>query len=128
VDLGGLSAIADAVLERWFTEGYRRAQPAMLAVWRNMLVQTPATGYTGTCTALRDADLTDAARAIKVPTLCLCGDQDGATPPDLVRSLAALVPGARFSSIADAGHLPGIEQPQRVADLILEFAQESAFA
>jgi 3-oxoadipate enol-lactonase len=128
VELGGIVSIADAVMERWFTEAYRQAQPVALAIWRNMLVRTPATGYSGTCAALRDADLTAAARGIRVPTLCLCGDQDAATPPDLVQSLAALVPGARFSAVADAGHLPGIEQPQRVADLILESAQESAFA
>jgi 3-oxoadipate enol-lactonase len=128
VELGGLASIANAVLERWFTEPYRRDQPAALGVWRNMLVRTPAAGYAATCAALRGADLTEAARGIQIPTLCLCGDQDLATPPDLVKSLAALVPGARFQLIAAAGHLPGIEQPQRVADRIRAFVQESALA
>ena len=44
------------------------------------------------CAALRGADYTEAARRISVPTLCVVGDQDGSTPPDLVRQTAALIP------------------------------------
>jgi 3-oxoadipate enol-lactonase len=128
IELGGLQSIADAILQRWFSQAYRQKQPTAMAAWRNMLVRMPAAGYAATCAALRESDLTEAARGLKVPTLCLCGDQDASTPPDLVKSLAALIPGARFQTVANAGHLPGIEQPQRVADLILEFAQEHRFA
>ena len=128
VESGGIESIGDAVMERWFSPEYRRDQPAALKVWRNMLVRTPVDGYTGTCAALRESDLTAAARGIAVPTLCLCGALDLATPPELVRSMAEIIPGARFNLIPCAGHLPGIEFPDLVADLIADFARESAFA
>lgn len=118
VESGGLESIADGVVERWFSPGYRGEQAAAFAVWRNMLIRTPAAGYAGTCAALADSDLAAAARGIGVPTLCLCGALDLATPPDLVRSMAALIPGAQFQLIPDAGHLPAIEHPERVAALI----------
>ena len=51
----------------------------------NMLIRQAVAGYLGTCAAIRDADFTEAARRIAVPTLCVVGDQDGSTPPDLVR-------------------------------------------
>lgn len=121
----GLGSIGDAIMERWFTADYRRRSADAVALWRNMLVRTPANGYTGTCAAIRDADLTSAARGIRVPTLCLCGDQDAATPPELVRSLAALIPGARFRTIDQGGHLPGIEQPDVVSGLISAFCEET---
>ncbi|TIO60197.1 MAG: 3-oxoadipate enol-lactonase, partial [Mesorhizobium sp.] len=56
-----------------------------------------------------------------VPTLCIVGDQDGSTPPDLVRSLADLIPGARFEVIRGAGHIPCIEQPDALVALIRAF-------
>jgi len=57
------------------------------------------------------ADQRDRAAAIRVPTLVLCGDEDGITPPALSEELAALIPGALLELIADAGHLANAEQP-----------------
>src|SRR5699024_8208627 len=57
------------------------------------------------------------------PTLCVVGDQDGATPPALVESMAALITGSRFVVIKDAGHLPSIEQPAQLAAAMLKFLQ-----
>lgn len=125
VEQGGIEAIADGVLGRWFSQHFHREQPADLAGWRNMLVRTPTAGYLGTAAAIRDADLTAAAKGIAVPAICIAGDEDGATPPDVVRSLAALVPGARFELIAGAGHLPCIEKPDTVAGLIAGIVEEA---
>lgn len=124
VETGGITPIADAVLERWFTPAFR-ADPARLAPWRNMLARTPAAGYAATCAAIRDADLTASTRTLKQPTLALAGDADGSTPPDLVGATAALIGGARFEVIADAGHIPGVEQPEAYAGLLTAFLQET---
>ncbi len=125
VEEEGLESIADAILERWFTRDFRKSQLAEFAGWRNMLIRTPITGYLGACAAIRDADLGTEAASIKVPTLCIVGDEDGATPPDLVRSLAASIPNAAFSVIESAGHLPCIEQPDILIQLIHGHLQES---
>ncbi|MBZ9869526.1 3-oxoadipate enol-lactonase [Mesorhizobium sp. BR1-1-9] len=121
VERDGIEAIADGVMKAWFTPGFHAARAADLAGCRNMLTRQALPGYIGTCMAVRDTDLTEAARRIAVPTLCIVGDQDGSTPPDLVRSLAALIPGARFEIIPDAGHIPCIEQPEAVVALIRDF-------
>ena len=77
---------------------------------------------------LRDADFTESSAKLDVPTLCICGSEDGATTPDVVRSTAQLIPGARFELIEGAGHLPCIEAPDAVANLILEFTAETVDA
>jgi 3-oxoadipate enol-lactonase len=118
IESGGIAAAAEATLARWFTPEFHATRPADLAGARNMLTRTPVPGYLGTCRAIRDADFTRAAQAVSVPTLCIVGDQDGSTPPDLVHDLAALIPGARFEVVAKAGHLPCIEQPGTTAALI----------
>ncbi|UCH74851.1 MAG: 3-oxoadipate enol-lactonase [Rhodospirillales bacterium] len=124
IEAGGIEAIADAIMERWLSAAFREGRPAESAGWRNMLVRTPTAGYLGTCAAIRDADFSVEAVRIAVPTLCLVGSEDGATPPDLVRETAALIPGAQFAVIDGAGHLPCIEQPAVMASLITSFLEE----
>lgn len=124
VEANGIAAIAEAVLERWFTPSFR-ARPERLAPWRNMLTRTPAAGYTATCGAIRDADLTASTRALRQPTLALVGDADGSTPPDLVRQTAESIVGARFEIIRGAGHIPCVERPDVTASQITRFLQET---
>jgi 3-oxoadipate enol-lactonase len=128
LETGGIASIADAILERWFAPVFRETDPDGLAGWGNMLLRTPLEGYIGVCGALRDADLTAAAGRIDVPTLVVCGAQDGATPPDMVEAFAGLIPGAEFALIDGAGHLPSIEQPQALAARIAAFLKEHDLA
>ncbi|MBO6900132.1 MAG: 3-oxoadipate enol-lactonase [Rhizobiaceae bacterium] len=119
----GIASISGQILERWFTPAFRDPANADFIGYTAMLERTTVDGYAGTCAALRDADLTESTRALKIPVLCIVGDQDGSTPPDLVRSTANLVEGARFEIVQDAGHLPCIEQPAATAALIRNFLQ-----
>ena len=121
VEQGGVAAVAESVLERWFPAALREAGDSRVALARNMLTRTPAAGYVATCVALRDSDLTAAARGVKVPALCVAGSLDGSTPPALVRSLAALVPGADYFEIDGAGHLPCLQTPRELAVRLLAF-------
>jgi 3-oxoadipate enol-lactonase len=121
VERDGIGAIADGLMKVWFTPAFHHARAAELAGCRNMLSRQPADGYVALCMALRGADYTEAARRIAVPVLCAVGDQDGSTSPALVKSLADLIPGARFEVIRDAAHIPCIEQPEATAALIRDF-------
>ncbi len=121
VNQNGVESIADMVLARWFTD----ALPAPArAGWRNMLARTPKAGYTGTCAALRDCDQTEYLARLTCPTLVLCGDSDTSTSPELNRMLAGLIPNAEFALIADAAHLPCIEQPTSMIAHIRAFLQQ----
>lgn len=121
VEEGGIAAIADTILERWFTPGFRRPGNPEFSGYYNMLTRTPVEGYTGTAAAIRDADYTREAGLIGVPALCVAGDQDGSTPPDLVLQMAKLIPAANYELIAGAGHLPCVEQPEMLANVMRAF-------
>jgi 3-oxoadipate enol-lactonase len=125
VRAGGIAAVADVTMERWFTANFRASRTAELEGARNMLTRTPLAGYIAGCAALRDADLTEAAKAIAVPTTCVAGREDGSTPVDLVRALAELVPGAAFQVIDQAAHIPCVEQPQAMVRLLEQHLQEA---
>ena len=45
------------------------------------------------------------------PTLVLCGRQDGPTPVECHREIAAALPGARLIVIENSGHLTPMERP-----------------
>ncbi len=127
IEKGGVQALATPIMERWFTPGYRSPGNPDFSAYTNMLVRTPTAGYLGCCYALRDADYTEKTAEMDAPTLCIVGDQDGSTPPDLVRRTAGLIAGARFEIVRDAGHLPCIEQPEVTAQLVGDFAREVFF-
>lgn len=124
----GMEYLADSVMTRWFASSFQQQHLAAYRGYRNMLVRTPVDGYIGTCAAIRDADLTAQTSTIKAQSLVLCGAEDLSTPPDLVQGLANTLPDTRFHLIAGAGHLPCIEQPLLVADIIGQFLKENNYA
>ncbi|MGE3075498.1 MAG: alpha/beta fold hydrolase [Dehalococcoidia bacterium] len=63
----------------------------------------------------------DRLGTIACPTLVICGEDDGMVPPENSRQIAAKIPDARLELIPQCGHLPMLEQPERVADLVLGF-------
>ena len=121
---GGLAPMGPAIMERWFTAPFRDNRPEF-ALWTNMLTRTTVEGYVGCCAAIAGADLTESTRALTLPVEVFCGDQDGSTPPDLVRATAELC-GAPFRLIADAGHIPCVEQPEATAALLTDFLERTA--
>jgi len=62
-------------------------------------------------------------QSVAVPTLVVCGTEDGVTPPELSQSLAAGIPGAKLHMIESAGHLCNIEQPEAFNAALLQFLQ-----
>lgn len=126
VERGGIASVAESILELWFTADFRQRRANEFAGWRNMLVRMPADGYVATCATVRDTDLRADAARIATPVLCVAGDQDGSTPPDLVRATSRLIPGSRFALIKDAGHIPCVEQPEVLANLVREHLEGSS--
>jgi len=124
VEAGGIEAIADAVMQRWFAEGFRSGHAEEAAIWRTMLTRTPAAGYVACGRAIAAADLTEATRRLALPTLAMAGSEDGSTPPDLVAATAKLIPGARMEVIEGSGHLPCVDRPAMTAALITGFLQD----
>ncbi len=59
---------------------------------------------------------------IATPTLIIHGTVDGVLPYANGEMIAGLMPGARFETLADVGHMFWWEQPQRSAELVREHA------
>jgi 3-oxoadipate enol-lactonase/4-carboxymuconolactone decarboxylase len=117
---GGMAAVVDAVLQRFFTDAFRRRDDAVLASVRSTLLALDPVGYLGCCAAIRDCAYDADLPAITVPTFVLVGEHDQSTPPEKGRAIAAAIPGARVASLPTA-HLPHPEQPAAFVDLAVPF-------
>ena len=123
VEAGGIEALADPVMERWFSKSFR-ATPE-LQLWRNMLVRQPDAGYAGCSAAISGTDFYTPTSGLRLPVLGIAGSEDGSTPPDLVRETVDLIPGSKFHLIRGAGHLPCVEQPQAYAQVLTDFMRDT---
>ena len=83
-----------------------------------MLARTPQAGYRAACAAIRDADLAAALPRLSCPVLCITGSDDTVTLPSIVADLARRIPGADLVTLEGVGHLPCLEVPDRVAELV----------
>jgi 3-oxoadipate enol-lactonase len=105
---GGMAAIVDAVLERWFTPAFRAAAPEAIEKTRAMLLRAAPDGYIACCEAIRDMDQRESVASIDLPTLVIAGTHDISTPPADGRFLAERVKGAQYVELP-AAHLSNIE-------------------
>ena len=116
----GMSALVDAVIERWFTPEYVDAHPEEIERARAQLLVTDPGGYAGCCAAIRDADLRDDVHAITTRTLVVAGTRDVATPVELSDFLHAQIKDSALA-LLEAGHLSNVEQPDAFTAAITEF-------
>jgi 3-oxoadipate enol-lactonase len=117
----GVSAIADATIDRWFTP---LAPDSLRETFRTMLFATPAKGYAGCCEVLADLDLRDRLGAIEAPTLVVTGAGDPVAPPQTGEQLAASISGARHVTVAGARHIANAEQPAKFTQPVLAHLTE----
>lgn len=58
---------------------------------------------------------------VKCPALFMRGASDGLVSEQYLKAYAALLPNARMHTIAAAGHVPHLEQPEAFASAVLDF-------
>ena len=117
----GMEPLAQATLERWFTEPFRRGgAPAVEAV-RQLILATPVAGYCGCCHAIPKINLTARLKEIGCPILVIVGEQDPGTPPAMAREIHDNAPGSKLVVLPQAAHLANLEQPEGFTRALADF-------
>ena len=118
---GGMSAVVDVAMQRFFSPDTLAKQNPHVASTRSVFLGTNPVGYLGCCAALRDMNHGDLLKEIKTPTLVISGDRDIATPwSGHGERLAQEIPGAKALHLP-AAHLSNIERPHSFTTALLEF-------
>lgn len=119
---GGMAAVLGATLARWFTQAFRDS--GLDAAARERLLSDDPRGWAQGWRAIARIDNLTLLPTIRVPTLCIAGELDKSSPPEVVAAIAGAIPGARLKVISGAPHMLFIEQPRAVAEALVAFLDE----
>ena len=118
---GGMAAIVEVVMRRFFSEKTRAGDNPYVSSTRAVFLGTDPVGYLGCCAALRDFDSRPLLQNINVPCLVIAGDSDPSTPwTGQGEVLAKQIPNAKAVHLPTA-HLSNLEQPRSFTAALLEF-------
>lgn len=116
----GAQAIADAMLPKLLAP---QAPDSIRQAVHDLMAATPVPGIVGALTAMRDR--VDSSVLLpelgRMPVLVVTGAEDAIIPAEAARQLADAIPGAEFTSVAGAGHLPCLERPADTTRALQEF-------
>jgi 3-oxoadipate enol-lactonase/4-carboxymuconolactone decarboxylase len=118
---GGMAAIVEVVMQRFFSAESLVRQLASVANIRSVFLGTQPEGYIGCCAALRDFDFTGNLSKIKVPVLVIVGEKDISTPwAGNGEILTRDIVGARCLRLP-AAHLSNLESPRAFLAALFSF-------
>lgn len=120
VQSGGMKAVANGVIERWLTPGFRSSHAKETQTLLAMLESANPQGYVANCAAVRDADMRMVLGKIRVPALVLAGTQDPSATPADGHFLADNIPGAKYVELA-AAHISNVEAREDFNREVLKF-------
>lgn len=108
----GAPPAAEALVPRLLGETSLRERPELVARVREVILKTSPQGIVDALAGLAArADSTPTLREIRVPTLVVCGEEDGLTPVSEARALQQAIAGSRLEVVPRAGHLANLENP-----------------
>lgn len=117
----GTGALADTVVDRWFTTSFAEANPDEVAALRNQIAGTDPEGYAACCEAISTWDIREELSRIEANTLVIGGADDPATPVEGNSALMAeLIPQSRLAVLDQAAHLLSWQQAAKVNVLLTQ--------
>ena len=106
-EAGGMGAVVDGTLERWFNKDFLAA-PEVARVRARLLSDSPS-AWAAAWEAISEHDALDRLGSVDVPVLVVAGELDLAIPVEAMRALAAAIPGSQFAVLPGAPHMMQIE-------------------
>lgn len=116
----GMEALIDATLVKWFTDDFRKTNPARVLETKNMFLANNVLGYGNCCAAIGGADFREAIKTITVDTLIIAGDEDEVTNVEVAAVMQKKIPNAQLK-VLHARHLSSTELPEEFAELLIDF-------
>jgi pimeloyl-ACP methyl ester carboxylesterase len=114
----GSSALAETLAPRLSHD------PAVVKRAYDLIAATPPAGISGAALGMAERpDRTALLDQLDVPTLVVAGEEDQIVPLAYARHLAESLTKGRLIEIPGAGHMPMLEQPQLLADALVDFLE-----
>jgi 3-oxoadipate enol-lactonase len=117
---GGLEALVDFQLTRWFSDAFRAAHAEVVSQCVATFLRNDVRAYAATCRMLGAADLRLVVRGIRVPTAVVVGEEDYATPVAMASELHRNIEGSTLTVLKNARHLTPLEKPAELASELMK--------
>lgn len=121
---GGMKAVLQSTLERWFTPEFMGSE--VVDSVRHRLLTDDVVGWAATWRAISELDTEKRLSEIQVPTLVMTGEIDVSAPVARAQAMASLIPGARLHIVPGAPHMAPLEAPERFNPPLIEFLERVA--
>ena len=122
INAQGLSSFSKNFIGHCFSEGYKKEHKEVVDKRIAKSMKFNSIGVKGCLFAmLTRNDMTSFLPSITIPTLVLCGEHDGLTPPAKMKAMAEQIPGAQFVLIKNAAHMSVVENPEECNEAIKAF-------
>ena len=121
---GGMQAVVEGSLGRWFTPSFRKSNPAEVAAIARVIEGTPVDGYAGCCYSIPRVNFTAQLKQVAAPILVMVGREDPATTLAMSQQIHSAAPESSLVAIDRAAHLSNIEQPAAFNAAIHKFLGE----
>lgn len=118
----GLAALTDFQKTRWFSDGFRTANPDAVEAAIAVFIANDTAAYLETCRMLGRADMRAALPGFAFPVAIAVGEEDYATPVPMAKAMADAIPGATLTVLDGARHLTPLEVPEKIADCLRKAA------
>ncbi len=118
---GGMEAVLQTTIERWFTAENARHRPDLVdRVTKTLLAGDPQV-HAAMWDMIAGLDLVAELHRIVCPTMILVGEFDPSSPPAAARVLWDNIPAAKMHVIAGSSHMAPLERPELINAHLLRF-------
>jgi 3-oxoadipate enol-lactonase len=118
---GGIPAIADMTISRWFSQEFRDKNPAIMKSVRDAILRTSLDGYLGCIAAILTLGHADRLSSLSMPVLYVSGEFDRVgAPPDIMQVMCNATPGAKHVVLPGATHISTVCNPAVFNKALLE--------
>jgi len=117
----GIASVVAAAEDRWFTEGFRRNHPELVARRLEELKANDHRSYAAAYAVFAESDLGLRLHGIHHPTLIVTGEHDVGSNTRMARFMHERIPGSSLHILPDLKHSVLVEAPAEIARLLEDF-------
>lgn len=117
----GMSGLVESMLDRWFDDDFRAANPKEVARVADAVRASPAAGFVGSAHTIMALDHMPLLPRIKAPTLIIVGAETRSASVADGEAMRDAIPNARMIVLPNARHFANIEQAVAFNKALLDF-------
>jgi pimeloyl-ACP methyl ester carboxylesterase len=127
VESQGVEVAAGELLPKLLGMTTQRTQPQLIDHVHSLILESSPAGVANALRAMAARqDSQSLLKQVRCPILCVTGEEDTITPPEVARGMVEGIGYASVETIPDAGHLSNLESPETFNRILEQFVARAA--